>query len=130
MDLPWRGAGTQLTLLYTGISGLIFHDIQISKTVKLCITANIGRSQRPYPPTEQPTKTDLVLHCRTGLLFARHPGAGQVPVIRENAPALAFWRKVIGAYSAGRFEEIDSHSKEWEGILYVFESGATRTQSD
>lgn len=38
-------------------------------------------------------------------VFGRLPGAWQVHEIAANAPAQAFWRRVIGAATSGRFEE-------------------------
>ncbi len=39
------------------------------------------------------------------LAFDRFPGLWQVTQIPENLPAIAFWRRVIGDYTGGRFEE-------------------------
>ena len=38
-------------------------------------------------------------------LFERFPGRWEVLQMDGNAPAIAFWRAVIGAYTEGRYEE-------------------------
>lgn len=55
-------------------------------------------------------------------LFARFPGVWEVGEIPENADAQAFWRKVIGRYTGGRFEEIAVHNDRWEGPVQRFDS--------
>ena len=40
-----------------------------------------------------------------GLVFDRFPGLWQVTQVPGNDPAIAFWRRVIGDYARGRFEE-------------------------
>ena len=37
--------------------------------------------------------------------FDRFEGRWQVTQVRENAPAIAFWRRLIDAYTGGTFEE-------------------------
>jgi predicted acetyltransferase len=39
-------------------------------------------------------------------LFDRFPGRWEVWEIAENAAAQAFWRRVIGGYTGGRYEEV------------------------
>lgn len=55
-------------------------------------------------------------------VFARYPGVWEVRVMRESAPALAFWRRTINEYAGGRYQEIDSRSEHWDGIVFVFRS--------
>jgi predicted acetyltransferase len=38
-------------------------------------------------------------------LFARFPGNWEVPQLERNAPAQAFWRRVIGDYTGGKYTE-------------------------
>ena len=59
-------------------------------------------------------------------LFDRFPGVWQVAQMRRNLPAQAFWRKVIGEYTGGRFEEVDLRSKDWDGPVMVFRSPCLR----
>jgi predicted acetyltransferase len=40
------------------------------------------------------------------LAFDRFPGRWLVHQIPQNAPAQAFWRKIIGEYTAGDFEDV------------------------
>lgn len=46
--------------------------------------------------------------------FARFPGAWEVRVHERNAPALAFWRRAIDAFTGGRASE---SSAEQDGIV-------------
>ena len=39
------------------------------------------------------------------LVFASHPGPWLVHEVAANVPAQAFWRRVIGQFTAGQFEE-------------------------
>jgi predicted acetyltransferase len=55
-------------------------------------------------------------------LFARFPGVWEVGEIHENMDAQRFWRKVIGRYTDGRYEEIDVNNARWEGPVQVFET--------
>jgi len=57
------------------------------------------------------------------LLFDRFPGRWRVEQIPGNDPALAFWRKVIGEYTGGRFAELDPDApSELGGTGQVFET--------
>jgi aminoglycoside 6'-N-acetyltransferase I len=38
-------------------------------------------------------------------LFDRFPGVWEISELPRNAPAIRFWRRVIGAYTNGRFRE-------------------------
>lgn len=38
-------------------------------------------------------------------LFDRFPGKWEISELPRNAPAIAFWRRVIGAYRGGRYTE-------------------------
>ena len=38
-------------------------------------------------------------------LFDHYPGDWEVSEIAQNVPAQAFWRKIIGRYTGGQFEE-------------------------
>jgi predicted acetyltransferase len=53
-------------------------------------------------------------------LFDRFPGVWEVGEIRENVDAQAFWRKVIGRYTGGRFEEVIVSNEHWEGPVQRF----------
>ena len=61
-------------------------------------------------------------------LFDRFPGHWEVSEIPENTPAIAFWRKVIGEYSGGDYEEVFLDNERWKGPVQVFES-ATRSRA-
>lgn len=42
-------------------------------------------------------------------IFERFPGRWEILEVPGNAPAIAFWRQVVGRYTEGRFEELSSH---------------------
>lgn len=44
---------------------------------------------------------------------------GQMPL---NLPAQAFWRRVIGAYTRGRFVEHSLNDAHWHGLLQCFDN--------
>ena len=69
-------------------------------------------------------------HRRTGVgagaagaVFDLFPGAWEVREIVRNTPAQAFWRKVIGRYTGGRFTEEAWDDARWRGPVQRFESG-------
>lgn len=55
-------------------------------------------------------------------LFDRFRGVWEVGEIHENKGAQAFWRKVIGRYTDGRFEEVIVDNERWEGLVQRFVS--------
>lgn len=55
-------------------------------------------------------------------LFARFPGIWEVGEIHENTGAQAFWRKVIGRYTGGRFEEVIVDNERWDGPVQKFQT--------
>ena len=58
-------------------------------------------------------------------MFDLFPGRWEVSEMAANLPAQAFWRKVIGAYTNGRFEERQWDNARWRGPVQWFDnSGA------
>ena len=55
-------------------------------------------------------------------VFERFPGQWQVAQIRENTPASLFWRKVIGRYTAGQYQEQQLDDERWCGPVQIFHS--------
>ena len=55
-------------------------------------------------------------------VFDRFPGAWQVAQLRENTPATAFWRKVIGRYTHGQYQEHQLDDENWCGPVQTFQS--------
>lgn len=53
-------------------------------------------------------------------LFDRFPGVWEVGEMHEKVDAQAFWRKVIGRYTGGRFEEVIVNNERWEGPVQRF----------
>jgi predicted acetyltransferase len=58
------------------------------------------------------------------LIFDRFSGRWQIMEYLRNPQAVAFWRRVVGAYTAGRYQE-----RQESGELHqYFESGARRAR--
>ena len=55
-------------------------------------------------------------------LFSALPGRWQVGQMPLNLPAQAFWRRVIGACTGGRFVEQRIDSGAWQGVLQSFDN--------
>ena len=55
-------------------------------------------------------------------LFGRFPGVWEVGEIHANTDAQRFWRKVIGRYANGKFDEMVVNNDRWEGPVQRFES--------
>jgi len=55
-------------------------------------------------------------------VFDRHAGRWQVGQMAANTPAQAFWRKTIGAYTSGNYEELRLTSHWWQGVVQRFVS--------
>jgi predicted acetyltransferase len=57
-------------------------------------------------------------------VFSALPGRWEVGQMPQNQAAQAFWRKVIGSYTGGRFREHEVRAGSWQGVVQVFESEA------
>jgi predicted acetyltransferase len=55
-------------------------------------------------------------------LFGRFRGRWEVRQKPENEAATAFWRRVIGRYSGGRFENVVWDDERWRGPVQRFDS--------
>jgi len=55
-------------------------------------------------------------------LFERFRGPWEVRQRRENQAATAFWRRAIGRYAGGRFEELELDDERWRGPVQRFDS--------
>jgi len=55
-------------------------------------------------------------------IFDRFPGPWQVAQLQENTSAIAFWRKVIDRYTAGKYKEYILQDGRWHGPIQVFYS--------
>ena len=53
-------------------------------------------------------------------VFRTHPGPWEVGQMPSNLPAQAFWRKVIGETTAGRYTEIHVTEGRWRGVVQRF----------
>lgn len=54
-------------------------------------------------------------------LFDRFGGRWDVRQRPENSAATAFWRRVIGRYTGGRFEDVTWDDERWRGPVQRFE---------
>jgi predicted acetyltransferase len=54
--------------------------------------------------------------------FAMFPGKWEVLQYGANAPSYAFWEKVIGAYTDGRYDKGPVTTEEWEGQAITFDN--------
>ncbi len=53
-------------------------------------------------------------------VFDRFPGRWFVSEMEENRPAQVFWRKTIGEYTRGNYQEV--RVEEWIGPVQLFET--------
>ena len=70
-------------------------------------------------------------HRRSGVgesmartVWANHPGRWLVRILEENAPAAAFWKKIVAAYTGGRFTEQRIVPDGRTRIFYTFDNSA------
>lgn len=57
-------------------------------------------------------------------VFASLPGYWEVGQMPDNASAQAFWRRVVGEYTDGNYQEHVLASGSWQGVVQSFESTA------
>ena len=57
-------------------------------------------------------------------LFDRFPGRWEVGQIHANTGAIAFWRRVIAAYTSGRYSERGADDPAWPGPVQIFRAGS------
>ena len=55
-------------------------------------------------------------------VFRRLPAKWEVRVIEKNAPAQAFWRRVIAEYTQDTFQEKRLDNDEWQGPVFSFDN--------
>ncbi len=53
-------------------------------------------------------------------LFEKHGGTWEVGQVPTNVGAQAFWRKVIGRYTGGGYEEFELDDERWRGPVQYF----------
>jgi predicted acetyltransferase len=53
-------------------------------------------------------------------IFDRFPGEWEVRELFGNIPAHRFWRKVIGDYTGGQYEETMLNDERWKGHVQTF----------
>jgi predicted acetyltransferase len=57
-------------------------------------------------------------------VFERFPGGWEVRIDRDNLPAQAFWRRVVGDVTGGRYDERVFDDERWRGPVIFFDSAA------
>jgi predicted acetyltransferase len=55
-------------------------------------------------------------------VFDQFNGRWEVRQKRENVAAIAFWRRVIGDYTGGRFEDGERDDERWRGAVQRFDN--------
>ena len=55
-------------------------------------------------------------------LFELHRGAWEVRQLEANKGATAFWRRAIGDFTGGKFEEVAMNDERWSGPVQFFNS--------
>lgn len=63
-------------------------------------------------------------------LFARFEGPWEVRQRDENEAATAFWRRAIGRFTGGRYEEIRWADGRWTGIVHRFRADGSGRGAD
>ncbi len=58
--------------------------------------------------------------------FDLYPRKWEVRQTAENVAATAFWRRAIGAYTGGRFEETVWDDERWRGPVQSFDASGRR----
>ena len=61
------------------------------------------------------------------MLFDHFPGRWEVSEWPTNLGAHAFWRRVIGRYTDGRFHEADLDTPRLRGLVQTFDSAGEQT---
>jgi predicted acetyltransferase len=61
-------------------------------------------------------------------MFEIFKGRWEVGEMQHNVAAQAFWRRVIGEYTGGRFEEVES-APNWEGPVQRFRNDGEQPRS-
>jgi predicted acetyltransferase len=59
-------------------------------------------------------------------LFAHFAGVWEVRQKLENQGGIAFWRRAIGRYTRGQFEELILDDERWRGPVQRFDSRAVK----
>ncbi|MCQ3937337.1 MAG: GNAT family N-acetyltransferase [Chloroflexi bacterium] len=59
-------------------------------------------------------------------VFNRLPAKWEVRVIENNTPAKAFWKKVIGGYTKGKYQETLLDTDDWKGPAFSFDNREMR----
>jgi predicted acetyltransferase len=59
-------------------------------------------------------------------LFDRFPGPWEVRERAANTAATSFWRRVIAAYTDGRYTETSRDDERWRGPVQSFDAGSKR----
>jgi len=60
--------------------------------------------------------------CAAAAAFDLFPGRWEVRVEALNAPAQAFWRKVVSRYTDGHYSEIAWSDDRFHGLVFRFET--------
>ena len=68
-------------------------------------------------------------YCRQGAgkrvafsIFDRLPAKWEVRQVNENTAGIAFWRRIIGEYTGGNYQETLLSGKDWAGPAQSFDN--------
>ena len=61
-------------------------------------------------------------------LFERTLAQWEVGVHLSNAPACAFWRRMIANYTGGKFREVMFDNEDWHGPVFTFDNRRPASQ--
>jgi len=56
------------------------------------------------------------------LVFDRFPGEWEVRQHGDNLPSQAFWERVIGEYTEGRYRKLAVETESWQGQGIIFDN--------
>ena len=61
-------------------------------------------------------------------VFDLHPGAWEVKQLASHSDSTSFWRKLIGRYTSGRYEERPGDAPSGVGPIQLFDNSAYSTK--
>lgn len=64
--------------------------------------------------------TMLARYC-----FERFRGRWEVAEMPQNTAAQSFWRRVVGEYTGGRFQDLNLDNEHWRGPIQTFDNSVS-----
>ena len=115
LDLYWTEEGRQIMLLRVDgdLAGFVFLN-GWSPSGK-----SVDRSIAEFFVMRKYRRAGIGTRMAHGILRSR-PGRWEIPVARYNAPALAFWQRVVRSLDPADLEELDGAGERWSGPIFRF----------